>query len=278
MSENVRLILIGGDNMVGTTDPAREIVDICRQLGRPGDKRGDDYIAAKFGVDPWSRDFFEIVFSIVERLDHLRDIAADLEFDDDQLSEIKHHIEGVKSAFGRQSLASPWNNGGMGASLLSGSHVAAINVLSGPVRRKVSYPKLEKDEVDEIVGLIDALLSWLEDEQLSEKDFIRQGLIEGLKGMRIRLSRLEWLGWSYTVQSLRDVITAYMALEREFPDPQANPLAAAIEKKTLDLLEKVWVKTGQASEVRDRLGLIVEIYGAWAIARDTGISGLLTGP
>ncbi|ESY64767.1 MULTISPECIES: hypothetical protein [Mesorhizobium] len=261
--------------MATKTDPAREIADICKRLAKPSEQPGDRHLAAIFGVNQWSRDFYEIVFSISDRLELLSKIVAELDLDEDQRIEISEHIAKVNSAFGRGSLLNAWNSQGTGASILRGPHAAAISVLSGQVRARISYPKLDDAEAKEIIELIDTLLSWLYDIQLGEQDFIRQALIDGLQRCRTRMDRLNWLGWGYTVESLREVIGAYLALERGFPEPQDNTSAAAILKKTWTVLKVISDKIGMAGDVRDKGQFLIEMYGWCAVARDSGIAGLI---
>ncbi|UCI32538.1 hypothetical protein [Mesorhizobium sp. B4-1-4] len=262
--------------MVSKTDPAREIADICRKLGGSSDQPGDKHIATTIGVEQWSRDFYEVIFSIAERLELLLRVLDELELDEDQREEIRGHIKSIKSAFSRNALITAWNVKGGGLAILKGPHAAAINALSGQVRTKIWYPKLDEAEAKEIVGLVDSLLTWLQDIQLNEQDFLRQALMEGLQRCRTRLDRLQWLGWGYTVESLRDVIGAYMALERGFPDAtQTNPPAAAVVKKTLDTLKAISDKVGVARDVTDNGRFLIEIYGWAALAKQAGIAGLI---
>ncbi|MGX7875058.1 hypothetical protein ACVDG5_022080 [Mesorhizobium sp. ORM6] len=262
--------------MVQKTDPAREIVDICKLLGGSSDQPGDKHIASVIGVEQWSRDFYEVIFSITERLELLLRVLVELEMDEDQREEIRGHINSIKGAFSRNALVQQWNIKSGGLSILKGPHTAAINAISPQVRAKIWYPKLDDAEAKEIVGLIDSLLTWLQDIQLSEQDFLRQALMEGLQRCRTRLDRLKWLGWGYTVESLRDVIGAYMALERGFPDAaQTNPPAAAVMKKTLDTLKSISEKVGLARDVTDNGRFLIEIYGWAALAKQSGIAGLI---
>ena len=89
------------------------------------------------------------------------------------------------------------------------AHINPIKTLSYQIRQKVSYPKLDEDDRKELLAVVSELIEWLKEHQLKEQDFIRQAIVEGLEQFRFRLERFEWLGWGYTLGSLRDVVAAY---------------------------------------------------------------------
>lgn len=259
--------------MVSRTDPAKEIVDFFQNLDGESTKSGDTYIAEKLNLEPWSRDFFETLFSVKDRIETVRALLSSIDLDEDQLEAANNHLNQVSKILTKQMLSQPWRASN---SIIAQGHVNAINMLSYSVRQKVSYPKLDKDEIAALLINIENLLSWLQQHQLSEQDFIRQALIEGLQLLKSRLSGTGMLGWGYTLSSLHDVIAAYMALERGFPDPEmSNSTAAAILKKTGDLIESLWKAVGHAQEFKDRGELVLQIYGAVAVVKDSGIAGYL---
>lgn len=141
-----------------------------------------------------------------------------------------------------------------------------------------NYPKLDEAELTEVIELVDQLLAWLTEHQLSEQDFIREALIVGLETFKFRLARIHWLGWGFALQGLKDVIYAYFALERGFPEPNQNTTAAAALKKLEDLVKQVLAKTNYLKEVMETGDFMLKTFGAihLAIAGKQTVAGLIT--
>jgi hypothetical protein len=145
---------------------------------------------------------------------------------------------------------------------ISATHVGPIRALSAQVRGLYAWPKLNDAEIKEVLDLADELVTWLTAHQLKEQDFVRQALIEGLEAFRFRLQRVGWFGWGYTIRSLRDVIGAYMALERGTPDLSASPDAAAVLQKVRAGISSIFEKIKLAKDVTDVADFTLRAYGA----------------
>lgn len=259
--------------MPETTDPARELAELCDRLKTPNENKGDEWVAKVLGVEPWSRGFYEAVFSVVERADFLISLIDDLELDDDFKSQAASHVTKVKAAFNKHSLQNVWKQ--VGAKALSAENIQPIKMLSPLIRQKVKYPRLSDEEVEELLADVDELLGWLRGHQLNERDFVRQALIEGLERFRFRLKRVGWLGWGYTLESLREVIGAYMALERGL-DPTSDPVADAALKKTSAFVKGFYDKTQAFKGLVETGDFLLRAYGAAALATTSGgLAGLL---
>lgn len=257
------------------TDPARELVDLCTKLYSGVGTRGDTFLAEVFGVPAWSKEFYQIVFSIIERADYLVAIVNELPLDDDFKREAAAHVDAIKQAFGPSGLMNAWNQ--FGTRALAAENVQPIKMLAAMVRQKVSYPKLSTEEVTELLAEVDELLDWLMGHQTKEQDFIRQAILEGLHQFRFRLERVGWVGWGYTLDSLREVIGAYMALERGLPTKGADPVAEAILLKVGVLVKDFYEKTKFFKEAVETGDFMLRAYGAVSLLRQgSGISGLLT--
>lgn len=219
------------------------------------------------------------MFCIQDRADYLSEIVETLDLDDDLKKEALAHIAAIKRGFNQQALASTWATDSPGPKHLSRENIQAVKMLSSAVRTKVSYPKLNKEEVNEIVEQVRELKGWLVEHQIAEADFIRQALIEGLARFEFRLTRLSWLGWGYAVQSLRDVIGAYMALER-FGGVTSDPTAQAMHMKVGGLLQSVYQKVGVGKEAAERAEFLLKLYGAASLLWDRGgdLIKLISGP
>lgn len=263
--------------MTNLTDPAREFAELCASLHVHSDKPGDVFLAARFQVAPWSSEFYQIVFAILDRARRLAAIIDMTDLDDDFKAEARQHIKQIASAFGKNSLTNTWHSTNMGASLLAPTNVQPIKMISPMVRAKVSYPRLDNVELADLRAMIAELDAWLRDHQLAEQDFIRELIIEGIAQLDFRLERFRWFGWGYAVASLREVIAAYMALQQASQGAAVSPDAEAMLRKTQRLLAAFLQKAGVAKETFERADWLLRAMGAVSlIQHGTTVSGLLT--
>lgn len=240
------------------TDPARELADICTQLSEGSRQNGATFLASRFEVPEWSTEFFQIIFLFSKRADELIAILNDLDIDDDYRQEFAGHIRSIQRTFSPDGLNNQWNHAT--ANYINPANVNSVKALSGLVRPLYSYPKLNAEEQADILGEVEALLGWLKEHQLNERDFIRQAIIDGLEHFCFRLKRAGWLGWGYTVESLRDVISAYLALERGTPDLQSAPDAEAVLRKTVACIKSVFSKVGTVRETAGDAAFMILAY------------------
>lgn len=261
--------------MSNLTDPARELADLCASLNHSSNKNGADVLSKTFGVPSWSAEFYQIIFTITDRFNSLKELLSRLDMDDDIREAAYGNIEQMKLAFTPNGLGNSWSHALQ--SYLSPANVAPIRMLSAQVRPLQSYPKLEDGDIEELNGLVQTLLDWLSEQQLSEQDFIRQALIEGLKSLQFRLTHVRWLGWGYTLQSLREVIGAYMALEKGAGNLSEHPDADAILRKTAAFVRAFFEKVSTVKEAADTGVFMLQAYGAATLMIQGGqsISGLL---
>lgn len=258
------------------TDPARELSDLIKSLHLQVDQRFDFGLAQLFGVNAWSSEFYQIIFTISSRIDELIALTDTLPLDDDHKAETQDGLRTIQQAFGPNGLQNNFNHSQR--HYLSPAQVTPLSTLSGLVRPIRVYPKLNDDEQAELLAMINELVGWLEAHQLSDQDFIREALLEGLGTLRFRLERINWLGWGYTLQGLRDVIAAYFALERGFPQDGSNPPAQAMLKHIGDFVRSFFEKAGFAKETVEIGDFMLKAYGTvqLLLAGQTTIVGLLT--
>lgn len=257
------------------TDPARELAELCEALQIPSQNRGENFLAESFSVPAWSPEFYHIIFAISERCALVKQIVSELEIDDDYKEEIQNHITQIMEAFSASAMRDRWDQ--RGYVRLAAVNVQPIKAISPLVRQHISYAKISQDEVGEIESEITTLLEWLRAHQISEQDFVRQALIEGLERFLFRLTKLQWVGWGYALNSLREVIGAYLLLERGGIDASANPDAAAILQKVGGLIKSLYNKVGAAKEVQEKGEWLVKMYGLGSLMYQSGkpIAGLL---
>lgn len=256
------------------TDPARELADACEKLASQENQNGAAFLAAAFGVPAWSRDFYEIILAFQERIEYLSQVLQSIPLDEDSKSQAINRLSLMLNAFTNNSFQAAW--AGHGAHHLGQQNSFPIRMLSSEVRRLVKYPKLSVEQISEILEDTAQLLGWLEEHQLSESDFIRQAIIDGVKKFQFRLSKIGWLGYGYTIESLKEVITAYVMIERGFPNANVNPDAAVVMKKLSDYCKVVFKKVGLVKEVTEQGDFFLRVYGAASVVKDfPAIAGLL---
>lgn len=243
------------------TDPAREMAELLTELtsGNPN-SAGDKYLAEKFDVKPWSQDFYRIIATIMDRLSFLKNIVQRLSLDADYRQEMVNHVDSIAQAFTPAAFNNEWHR--YGATHLGPHNLQPLKSLSGLVRQEISYRKLSPDEVSEITAEVTELLEWLETRQLADKEFIRQALIDSLKSVIFRLERFRWLGWGYTLDSLGEVIGAYLILERQEIDANVNPEAAAILTKVGGVIKSVYGKLEKTKTAFETADWLLRAYGA----------------
>lgn len=261
--------------MATITDPARELADFCDALlqASSSSRTGDRVIAGVLGVEPWSGEFYQIIFCVMDRADFVIRIIKACDIDEDFRLAAINHVEGIKSAFDQSSLSGSWNTSGNGLTRIQ-PNVQPLKMLSPVVRQKVQYPKLADEEVGQMLDDIDTLTGWLEEHQLAEADFVRQAIIDGLQQFRFRLERIRWLGWGYTIESLRELLAAYMALEKgaAADDPQAE----ATLKKLATFVRGVFAKAGMAKDISDTASFILSAYKTVSTFATPILAGYLT--
>lgn len=259
------------------TDPALELAELCDRLAISSNDRGDLFLAAQFNVEPWTAEFFQIAQTIVNRTIALKQLLLQLGIKGAVAAGAQAHLSQIQKAFDLDSMSNQWN--GSGYRYVTPQHSSPIRMLSAAIPDEYCYPKLTDEEANELRELVKRLLSWLRRLQLSERDFIRESLIEGLEQFQFRLDHLSWFGWGYSIQSLRDVILAYLTLERGMV-PQDNPDAAAVLKRLNVLFRRVYKIAKHGREASETYDWVIGCYH-FAIGVAAGptlghIAGLLT--
>lgn len=262
--------------MATVTDPARELADLCVNLRGGGKQTGANHLAQKFGVSAWSAEFYQIIFTVSKRIDDLVAIVDGFEMDDDFKKDAVSHLNAIRNAFSQSGLNNPWSH--TEEHYLNPTNVQPIKMLSPFVRKFNQYPKLDEPEVQQLVAEISALKGWLTEHQLADHDFIRQALLDGVTHLQFRLERIGWLGWGYTLESLREVIAAYMMLERGSPDLTVSPDATAALMKTKAVIVGLFEKARVSKDVYETGDFVLKTYGAASLFLKGAhiVGGLLT--
>jgi hypothetical protein len=216
-----------------------------------------------------------IIASFHQRISDLKEMIDESDLDQDIKQEAFDRLEQVRLAFGIAGLANAWTHSVQ--HYLNDTNLIPIRMTSAYVRPKHGYTVPAGEELDELISLIDDLLGWLREKELTERDFIRTAIIDGLANFRFRMVRVGWFGWPDTFQSLREVIAAYMALERGQPEG-GSPIHDAMLKKVGSALQSVFDKVKFVKEVQESGDWLLRCYGAvHAIAYvSPSVAGLLT--
>lgn len=260
---------------VKTTNLAQEIAELCRALHHDSPVQGDVFIAGQFGVVPWSLDFYQIVTAILEKIDELERLIISLNLDSAIVNQARHHLTEIRSAFDRDAMAGPWQ--GNGAARLGPLHNGPLMMFSAALR-DFSYPVPSDEEREEIRSDAQQLLEWLDQHQLQDRDFVRQCLIDGVRTFLFRLDKVRWLGWGYAADSLRDVISAYLMIDRGMP-VEADPMALAMLQKTMAGFRKAFEFVSGVREAGDNVQFLLTVSQAtWRLAQPaaTFIAGYLS--
>ncbi len=259
-----------------TTDPAREFTDFCQKLRTASEVSGADTLATHFGVDGWSTEFMLILATIHQRITNLRAMIDKTDLDDDIKVAAFNCLEHTRNAFSYSGLANLWSYSTK--HYLTDANLLPIRMASAYVRPQHGYTVPDSEGVADLVGRVEDLLAWLTEAELSERDFIRSAIIEGLNGFLFRLQRVGWFGWPDTLESLKAVIAAYLALERAAPEPNVSPPYEAMMKKVGGLLKTVFERVKFAKDVQEAGDWLLRGYGAMHAVGNAypSIAGLLT--
>lgn len=247
------------------TDPAKELAEICDALreGPHQHRPGDVHLADRLGVQAWSPEFFQSIHCIMSKSDFLVGAVKELIDDSEVQQDAIRNISTICHAFSKDSLMKSWNQ--RGAQFVSLGHASAIRMLSGIIRPRYAYPKLDEAEIKEVLNLMSELRAWLYQHQLDEKDFLRQILIDGIGQLEFRIRHMKWLGWGYAIESLREVVGAYYALEANVISPVQDPKSQAVLQKVKYFIQTFYEKAKFTKDVTTTADFLLRVYGAAAI-------------
>ena len=258
------------------TDPARELAFTLALIASGGPEQLDERICQLTDVQEWSADFFKVTFYLIDRFDLLLRETAMLTLDDDIKNDALDSIHSMRSVFASKEMFKQKTM--QIESRITGSNATVLKMLSGLIRERFCYHRLETHEQDLIISEVSELTVWLNKIQSEEKDFIRQAIIDGLTEFEFRLKRLHWFGSGYPIESLRDIIHAYLALEgAKGLSENGKELSDAILLKTKLFLKKVLEIVELAKDNTERADWMLRAYGAVSALNDGAvtISGLL---
>lgn len=197
---------------------------------------GERLLAEQFGVEPWSTEFVKIIACIFERADLVGKIVLESQLEVGTKIEAVENLREFKLGFASNSLAKSWNSHRNGLNRMK-ENGKNLGFLQDTVRRRVCYPKLSSEEIEEIIGLIDSYLSELAESEISPP-FVRQAIVDGLHAFRFQLQYIGWMGAGYTLTAFRELIFLYEAANRRFEN-DGNPDAEAALRGLMGIIKAV---------------------------------------
>lgn len=252
-----------GLRMATLTDPARELADIAERLKEPSKKRGEAFLADKFGAEPHEANFARIITCILERTELVENIVSRSTMDSDHQESVLGELVRFREFFAPSQLAGFWLQNTQG--IFAGC-IRALQLLSPMVRSHTSYPRLSSEEIGEFIQLIDAYL----DELRANSDtppFVRQAIADGLCAFRFQLQEIGWLGSGYTLSAFRQVMMLHDLIQRDFQG-QHNPDAEAALRGLFSILSQFKTKVDEAKGWGETAQSVVSVYqlGSAAVA------------
>ena len=194
--------------MATITDPATELTNLASQLSVVTSQKGGDFLANKFQVEAWSSDFQKIISCILARADAISRIVEESDLDEINKTVFDNDITAFKWAFSGPLLTKPWSNGeGSGLATMK-EQGTRIGLIQGTVRPLLNYPRLNDQEIAELVELIDAYLKELASSDVGPR-FVRQAIRDGLLEFRFQLVNLNWVGSGYLLKEFRSLVEIY---------------------------------------------------------------------
>jgi hypothetical protein len=167
-------------HMTKTSDPARDFTDLCLRLrSKPVKTSGASFLASEFEVTLWATDFMLILASIHQRIDALSSMIGETDLDQDLKRTASSCLEAIRRAFAIDGLTNQWEHTVL--NVLNDAHLTPVRMTSAYVRLLSGYEVPDDAELSDIIHEIETLIIWLSDNNLTDKDFIREALIEGLQ-------------------------------------------------------------------------------------------------
>ncbi|MEG3180427.1 hypothetical protein [Sphingomonas sp. LT1P40] len=228
--------------MATLTDPARELADLAERIKATSKKRGDAYLAEMFDVDTHDANFARIITCILERTELVESIVEKSTMDSDHQETVLAELVRFRQFFTPAQLANHWLQGSQGE--FTGC-IRALQLLSPMVRNHTSYPRLSAAEVSEFIGLIDAYLGEIRENQ-DLPNLVRQSISDGMYAFRFQLQEIGWLGSGYALAAFRQIMMSCELIQRDIQG-QHNPDAEAALRGLATILKQFKAKVDEAT-------------------------------
>lgn len=264
-----------------TTDVANELAITLRKIKNFANSSStlESKLADLFRTEVWSTEYYQTLFCLLDRCDEVAILSGTLDIDEEMQKITQSHISKIKQAFTSETMRQ--RSDSTFQHRLLDENISSIQMLSFALRKDHGYIKITPDIREDLINDINALLKWLEEKQLSEADFVRQALIDGLYTVRFKLDRFEWFGRLYCIKSMKEVISAYLILEGMTPEDSSQPDMEAMLKKTMIIVQKFNDTFSLVKSVADTAKFVLAVYGGTVLvekAPHLGATLLLNSP
>lgn len=259
-------------------DAASEFANLCERLASPSRENGAKTLATHFGVNHGSEEFFRLLACVHKRIDQLVSfVEAVPTLQIDYKRAAIGRVNNLRNAFTIDCLTRQWNDGAGGASFLQDANIFPLKMLSSEIGKIASYPKLSPEEIEGALSHVREIQAWLVTQELSEQDFIRQLILEGLNEFRFRLEKLEWVGLGFALESFKDVIAGYLILEGKEPTVIESPDAMALLAKVGAAIRSISSSIGLVKDATEKASFMITALKACAtVAQNPTAVGVLS--
>lgn len=235
---------------------AVDLAKLCERLSVKTSETGENYLATRFHVAPSSPQFYEII-AVIIGMTHTIESALDAStLHPLAVENGRSHLDAIRAGFAVNKLSGNWHP--YGVEQLGAAHRDPVLMLSGSLP-SLNYEKPSNEDVQAILADAQDLLGWLEEHEIDESDFIRLCIIDGLKRFIFRVEAIGWVGWPYAVEGLREVVGAYLALERGH-DPELHPKATALMQKVTSKLTRAFSFVGKGRDASENIDFLLSVY------------------
>ncbi len=246
--------------MAHVTDSAKELFEIVTTLSGQSSDRGDKFLATQFGVEAYSTEFFKVIAAILARVDTVANLVPQLELDEEIEQSAIHDLTGFKSAFSSGPLRNKWSDSGR---VIVADHGKGLQYLQ--LRRIESYPKLDPEEVDDLLVSIKDYRATFS--PIGMPAFIAQAIRDGLEQAIFHLTFLKWTGASYQLRAFRELEAARLSLEHWQHGVGETVFRPDLAIRGLRAItEKFFVSVNKVKDYTDTLGWIALGYNVSAPA------------
>lgn len=244
------------------TDPASELAVVCQILSADYQHSAADFLALTFETTAYSREFFKVLFVIMEKIDELINIVDEIPIDISFIVTAKSMINEIALPLNPAGLQSSWNSGR--STRISAQKHFSLGMLSGYVKEKIRYPKLSEQESNELSIILDDLKSAIAQTDLNEVDFVRDAAINYIEESKFIVKRLHFFGWRYGIYSLKELVLLYFAVENMTKMPECSPQVIAFHQRLGAGLERLNQGFKVGRDWKDNFGILAISYGAGA--------------
>jgi hypothetical protein len=203
--------------MPDRTDLSQELHHLCAKLIHVGNvnESTDAVLANVFNVEPWSSEFFEIVFIVTDKIELLIKILSS-EYYEKKLNALSrpkyiNNLNLIKSMFDKNGIYSNWNS--IIVNILTENTIDSVLAVSDSLNDSDKIFKLTHSEIFSLISMSDKIKSQLLKMENSKNKFFVDSIMVGLEKFLFRLDRIGYLGIVSTLESFSELLKQIIILE-----------------------------------------------------------------